>query len=98
MREKLSDVYIGNSFSLNPLEQKAEFRKIKEKILNPGEEMDPEEVHRLLKTTGERLKATEDLIYECAILLAQAQCFDFMREIDKKEGRVLEELMTDKQR
>ena len=36
--------------------------------------------------SGEKeLELVEDLIYECNILLAQAQCFDFLNEMELDE-------------
>ena len=55
-------------------------------------------IHDSMTACEKAIDVIEDLIYECTILLAQAQCFDFLREIDKKEGRVVEEMMTDEKR
>ena len=55
---------------------------------------DPFALFEAIRSVEDILQTLEDLMYEHTIILAQAQCFDFLREIDKREGRVLEELMT----
>ena len=69
-----------------------------EEHIKLDENRDPVKAFDSIVLVEESLIKIEDLIYECTVLLAQAKCFDFMREIDKKEGRVLEVLMTDSKR
>ena len=86
---------VSASIILHHLEQKAELRRIKEEIVKLDKTKNTVELCKSMRNVELKLYFIEQLIYEYTILLAQAQCFDFLREIDKKEGRVIEELMPD---
>ena len=63
-----------------------------------SEHKDAPQIYNSMVSGEKELEIVEDLIYECNILLAQAQCFDFLDEMEINEGRISREMMTDEKR